>query len=186
MRTSSTTPEKKKRDERGGGGGGRRKRATKPFERNFERINHSLPGEGSQSRIDGQTGVAAQIFHRFPGKRIRMFTSGHVVKKRDLPWSGNSSSRGEKGEKIYENTFSIRGWRKMAWYSGCGRGKRKRIVRSGAIIVSFDRADASFRGGKLEGWVLRVIRRTFSTSFQRCLFFLSLSPWYLIREFETR
>ena len=32
-----------------------------------------------------------------------------------------------------------------------GRGRGGRIVRSGAIIVSFDRADAFFRGGKLEG-----------------------------------
>lgn len=36
------------------------------------------------------------------------------------------------------------------WKGVGGRGGGK-IVRSGAIIVSFDRADASFRGGKLEG-----------------------------------
>lgn len=35
------------------------------------------------------------------------------------------------------------------WKGVGGRGRK--IVRSGAIIVSFDRADASFRGGKLEG-----------------------------------
>ena len=106
---------------------------------------------------------------------------------------------GKKYTKIYTRIRfpfafpSIRGlafvrkcsWKNGGWgrvifglWKGVGRGRGGRIVRSGAIIVSFDRADAFFRGGKLEGWVLRVIRQLSQPRFRgvsSLSLFLSLS-----------
>lgn len=79
------------------------------------------------------------------GKNIYIYTHEYVFHSLFHPFVVDAFENVRKmaAEVAVNVIFGL--WKEVG---GKGGGK---IVRSGAIIVSFDRADASFRGGKLEG-----------------------------------